>query len=81
MSKIRKKTQATELSALAELLEYAGLTARELDQPFLAHLIQMAANESRSASGGQLPNWEPTRQMKAAKRLRRAAPTLGGGHD
>lgn len=56
MTKKTQKTKGTstpELSALADLLEYAWLTALELEQPFLAHLIQMAANESRSASDTQ----------------------------
>ena len=49
----RETKKTTELLALAELLKYAHLTAIEFDQPFLAHLIQMAVDESRRAGDKQ----------------------------
>lgn len=49
----RETKKTTELSAIAELLKYARLTAIEFDQPFLAHLIQMAVDESRRVGDKQ----------------------------
>jgi hypothetical protein len=46
-------TQTNELAALTGLLDYAFAMARDLDKPFLAHLIRMAADESRRARDGQ----------------------------
>lgn len=45
-----EQPKTSELAALAELLEYARLTAVELKQPFLAHLLQMAVDEGREAT-------------------------------
>ncbi len=52
MTKRTDDTPASEIAALTGLLDYAFAMARDLDQPFLAHLIRMAADESRRARDG-----------------------------
>lgn len=52
MTKRTDDPLTNELAALTGLLDYAFAMARDLDEPFLAHLIRMAADESRRARDG-----------------------------
>jgi hypothetical protein len=66
MTKEIKTTKTTELSALAELLEYARLTAVELGEPFLADLIRIAVDESRNICAGHRSHHRETDHPPAA---------------
>ena len=68
MTKRTDDTVVNELAALTGLLDYAFAMARDLEKPFLAHLIRMAADESRRArdgQDGQVVTAEASRGLKA----------------
>jgi hypothetical protein len=69
MKQVDVKGRRREVAAIAKLLHFAELSAKDLNQPFLAYLIRMARHEAGNET-------LPPRRRAANRRPAHAAQNL-----